>query len=198
LPPTSSTPRKLVLGPPKWTVEKGIVFDAAFPRGGVVWSPGAEFRGVLGSNRWSLVGAAGARGPVTLSLDHGVKAEVLRFPVDAGARLTGYRWRLRPWLVVGGTATLTGSWERSWFKRNANGGSISARSPWSARRSRCSDAWAARRRSPSAGSRARTSCRPFRSDGRRDTRLVVLSVSQLHARRRAERPAMTAKATAKA
>jgi hypothetical protein len=37
-----------------------------------------------------------------------VKADVLRFPVDAGARLTAYRWRLRPWVVVGGTATLTG------------------------------------------------------------------------------------------
>jgi hypothetical protein len=99
---------KLVLGPPKWTVEKGIVIDAAFPRTGGVWSPGAEIRGAIGRNPWSLVGAAGARGPVTLSLDHGVKAEVLRFPVDAGARLTSYRWRLRPWLVVGGTVTLTG------------------------------------------------------------------------------------------
>ncbi len=99
---------KLVLGPPTWTVEKGLVFDAAFPAGGAVWSPGAEIRGALGSKPWSLVGAAGARGPVTLSLDRGYKAELLRFPVDAGARLTSTRWRLRPWLVVGGTATLTG------------------------------------------------------------------------------------------
>jgi hypothetical protein len=99
---------KLVHGPPEWTVEKGIVFDAAFPAGGAVWSPGAEIRGAVGSNAWSLVGAAGARGPVTLALDHGVKAELRRFPVDVGARLTSYRWRLRPWLVLGGTATLTG------------------------------------------------------------------------------------------
>lgn len=99
---------KLVLGPPTWTIEKGLVFDAAFPPGGAVWSPGAEIRGALGSKPWSLVGAAGARGPVTLSLEHGYKAELLRFPVDAGARLTSYRWRLRPWLTVGGTATLTG------------------------------------------------------------------------------------------
>ena len=99
---------KLVQGPPVWTVEKGVVFDAAFPPGGAVWAPGAEIRGALGSKPWSVVGAAGARGPVTLSLDHGWKAEVWRFPLDAGARLTSYRWRLRPWFVVGGTATLTG------------------------------------------------------------------------------------------
>jgi hypothetical protein len=97
-----------VLGPPKWTMEKGLVFDAAAWANSVVWAPGAEFRGVYGPGRWSIVGAAGARGPVTLSFANDWKAELLRFPLDAGARITSYRWRLRPWVVVGGSVTVTG------------------------------------------------------------------------------------------
>jgi hypothetical protein len=101
-------PRAIVLGPPVWTIEKGLVFDVAPTSAGAVWSPGAEFRGAYGSGAWSLVGAAGARGPATLSLANGWKAELLRFPLDAGARLTSYRWRLRPWVVLGASATVTG------------------------------------------------------------------------------------------
>jgi hypothetical protein len=63
-------------------------------------------RGAFGSGSWSLVGAAGARGPVTIELDRGWKAEMLRFPLDGGVRLTSYRWRLRPWLVLGGSMTI--------------------------------------------------------------------------------------------
>ena len=37
-----------------------------------------------------------------------MRAEVLRLPLDAGARYTSYRWKLRPWFVVGGSATVTG------------------------------------------------------------------------------------------
>jgi hypothetical protein len=95
-----------VFGPPIWTIEKGAVFDVA-PGKGTPWAPGAEFRGALGSGRWSLVGAAGARGPATLTFDDGFKAELLRFPLDAGARVTWYLGRFRPWLVVGGSATPT-------------------------------------------------------------------------------------------
>ena len=97
-----------VFGPPRWTVEKGFVFDFASQAGKVIWAPGAEFRGAYGRGLWSLVGAAGARGPVTLSFDDGSKAELLRFPFDAGARLTAHRWRLRPWVVVGASLTLNG------------------------------------------------------------------------------------------
>jgi len=96
-----------VFGPPIWTIEKGAVFDFAFGKAGTPWAPGAEFRGALGSGRWSLVGAAGARGPATLILDDGFKAELLRFPLDAGARVTWYLGRFRPWLVVGGSLTPT-------------------------------------------------------------------------------------------
>ena len=99
---------KIIHGPPTWTVEKGVVFDVAPGTGGEVWAPGAEIRGAWGSNAWSLMGAAGARGPATLTLDEGWRAELLRFPLDLGARLTSYRWRLRPWLVLGGSATVTG------------------------------------------------------------------------------------------
>jgi hypothetical protein len=101
-------PHAPVLGPPAWTIEKGLVFDVAPRAGGAVWSPGAELRGAYGSGRWSLVGAAGARGPVTLVFEHGWQAELLRFPLDAGARLTIYRWRVRPWFVVGPSLTVTG------------------------------------------------------------------------------------------
>ncbi len=97
----------IVLGPPVWTIEKGVVFDFAPGAQGSVWAPGAEIRGALGSGRWSLVGAAGARGPATLSFEGGWKAELLRFPLDAGARVTWYLGRFRPWLVVGGSATPT-------------------------------------------------------------------------------------------
>ena len=45
---------------------------------------------------------------MTLQLDHGLKAEVIRAPVDVGARITSYRWRLRPWAAVGGSLTLSG------------------------------------------------------------------------------------------
>ena len=97
----------VVLGPPIWTIEKGLVFDVAPGTLGPAWAPGAEFRGALGSGRWSLVGAAGARGPATLSFDGGWKAELLRFPLDLGARVTAYWGRFRPWLVLGGSATPT-------------------------------------------------------------------------------------------
>jgi hypothetical protein len=100
----------LVLGPPIWTIENGLVFDVAPGSQGPAWAPGAEFRGVLGSGRWSLVGAAGARGPATLTFGGGereTKAELLRFPLDLGARLTAYWGRFRPWLVLGGSLTPT-------------------------------------------------------------------------------------------
>jgi len=97
----------VVLGPPIWTIEKGLVFDVAPGTRGPAWAPGAEFRGALGSGRWSIVGAAGARGPATLSFDGGWKAELLRFPLDLGARATAYWGRFRPWLVLGGSATPT-------------------------------------------------------------------------------------------
>jgi hypothetical protein len=100
--------RRIVYGPPVWTVEKGFVLEAAEPSGRGVWAPGAEIRGVWGSKPWSLFGAAGVRGPVTLQLDHGVKAEVIRAPVDVGARITSWRWRFRPWAAVGGSLTLSG------------------------------------------------------------------------------------------
>jgi hypothetical protein len=87
---------KVVYGPPTWTVEKGLVFDVAPGTRGDTWAPGAEIRGAWGSGAWSLMGAAGARGPATLGLTNGWQAELLRFPLDAGARLTSYRWRLRP------------------------------------------------------------------------------------------------------
>jgi hypothetical protein len=96
-----------VFGPPRWTIEKGAVFDVAPGKAGTPWAPGAEFRGALGSGRWSLVGAAGARGPATLTFEDGFKAELLRFPLDAGARITWYLGRFRPWLVVGGSLTPT-------------------------------------------------------------------------------------------
>ena len=96
-----------VFGPPIWTIEKGAVFDFAPGQMGTPWAPGAEFRGALGSGRWSLVGAAGARGPATLLFEGGWKAELLRFPLDAGARVTWYLGRFRPWLVVGGSLTPT-------------------------------------------------------------------------------------------
>ena len=67
---------------------------------------GRGVRGALGSGRWSLVGAAGARGPATLSFEGGWKAELLRFPLDVGARVTWYLG-FRPWLVVGGSVTPT-------------------------------------------------------------------------------------------
>ncbi len=99
---------KVVFGPPTWTVEKGLVIDAAFDRGEPLWSYGAEIRGAFGSKPWSVVGAAGARTPVTLTLNDGFKAEIIRFPLDGGMRLTSYRWRFRPWLVLGGSAIVTG------------------------------------------------------------------------------------------
>jgi hypothetical protein len=97
-----------VFGPPMWTIEKGLVFDVAPTAAGAVWAPGAELRSAYGSGLWSLVGAAGARGPVTLSGDNGWKADLLRFPLDVGARMTSYRWRLRPWLGLGPSVTVTG------------------------------------------------------------------------------------------
>ncbi|HSS38893.1 MAG TPA: hypothetical protein VLT58_09000 [Polyangia bacterium] len=97
----------LVVGPPLWTIEKGVVFDVAPGTEGPAWAPGAEFRGALGSGTWSLVGAAGARGPATLSFPGGWKADLLRFPLDAGVRATLYWGRFRPWLVLGGSLTPT-------------------------------------------------------------------------------------------
>ena len=100
-------PHPQVFGPPVWTIEKGAVFDFAVGTGGSVWAPGAEFRGVLGSGLWSLVGSAGARGPATMELQGQWKAEILRFPFDVGARMTAYWGRFRPWLVLGGSLTPT-------------------------------------------------------------------------------------------
>jgi hypothetical protein len=100
--------RRIVLGPPEWTVEKGLIFEVASTAGGAAWAPGAEFRTARGSGRWSLFGSAGARGPVTLTLDRGWQAELLRFPLDAGGRLTGYYGRFRPWVTIGGSLTVTG------------------------------------------------------------------------------------------
>jgi hypothetical protein len=104
-------PHPQVFGPPTFTIEKGVVFDFATKSGGMVWAPGAEFRGAFGAGRWSLVGSAGARGPATMDL-HGSnggdwKAEILRFPLDVGVRLTAYWGRFRPWLVLGGSLTPT-------------------------------------------------------------------------------------------
>jgi hypothetical protein len=100
---------KIIHGPPIWTVEKGVVIDAApFADGGAVYSWGAEFRGAYGSKAWSLMGSAGARGPVTLKLENGWRAELLRFPLDVAGRLTSYRWKLRMWVAVGGTIVPTG------------------------------------------------------------------------------------------
>jgi hypothetical protein len=45
---------------------------------------------------------------VGLALAHGAQAELLRIPLDAGARYTLYRWKLRPWFVVGPSFTVTG------------------------------------------------------------------------------------------
>ena len=101
--------RKIVLGPPEFTIEKGLVFETTSTSDGLVWAPGAEFRGAFGSKPWSVVGAAGARGPVTLPLMNGWKAEELRFPLDGGVRLTSYRFgRFRPWFVIGASLTVTG------------------------------------------------------------------------------------------
>jgi hypothetical protein len=97
---------KVVLGPPVWTIEKGLTIEVAPTSAGAVWAYGAEFRGAFGSGPWSLVGAAGARGPVTLNLKDAWKAELLRFPLDGGMRLTSWRWRLRPWVVLGASATI--------------------------------------------------------------------------------------------
>jgi hypothetical protein len=98
---------EVVLGPPIWTIEKGLVLEVAPNRGNAVGAYGAEIRGALGSGSWSLSGTAGARGPVTLELADGREAELLRLPLDAGPRFTSYRWRLRPWLGLGGSATVT-------------------------------------------------------------------------------------------
>ena len=92
----------VVLGPPVWTVEKGMVIEVA-PSGKLVY--GAEIRGAWGSGRWSVFGAGGARGPVTLELDDDWEAELLRLPLDAGLRVTSRRWRLRTWLAFGGSMT---------------------------------------------------------------------------------------------
>ena len=97
-----------VLGPPDWTIEKGFVAEGAPGATGAVWAYGAEIRGALGSGRWSLFGAAGVRGPVTLTFDGGWKAELLRVPLDVGARVTVRRSRLRGWLVLGPSLTLDG------------------------------------------------------------------------------------------
>ena len=97
-----------VFGPPRWTLEKGLVYEIAPGMSGDSSSWGAEFRGAYGPGAWSLVGCAGARGPVTMSFPGGWKAELLRFPLDAGARYTVYRWRLRPWVDLGPSLTVNG------------------------------------------------------------------------------------------
>jgi hypothetical protein len=99
----------LVEGPPMWTIEKGLVYEIAPGVSGESSSSwGAEFRGAYGPGRWSLFGSAGARGPVTLTFANGWKAELLRFPLDLGARLTIHKWRVRPWLGVGPSLTVNG------------------------------------------------------------------------------------------
>jgi hypothetical protein len=101
--------RPPVLGPPIWVVEKGFVFDAASTSTGIVWAPGAEIRGVWGSQTLATFAAAGARAPVTLPLASNWRVEELRFPLDAGARFTSYRFRrLHPWFMVGPSLTITG------------------------------------------------------------------------------------------
>jgi hypothetical protein len=100
--------KRIVLGPPDWTIEKGVVFEVASTPSGAVWAPGAEFRGAYGDGRWSLYGSAGARGPVTLTLDQGWQAELLRFPLDGGARITGHWWRFRPWVTLAASLTING------------------------------------------------------------------------------------------
>jgi hypothetical protein len=101
--------RRAVLGPPTWVVEKGFVFDAASTSTGIVWAPGAEMRGIWGSKTMALFAAAGARGPVTLPLVNNWRVEVLRIPLDVGARYTSYRFkRLRPWFMIGPSLTVTG------------------------------------------------------------------------------------------
>ncbi len=101
-------PHRQVLGPPKWTIEKGLVFDYAPSAGsdGLVY--GAEFRGAYGSERWSLMGSAGVRSPLTMTFEHDWKADVLRVPLDAGGRLTMHRGRFRPWVALGPSLTVTG------------------------------------------------------------------------------------------
>ena len=100
--------QRIVYGPPEWTMEKGIIFEVAPSPGGAVWAPGAEFRGAYGPGRWSLFGSAGARGPATLMLDHGWEAELLRFPLDGGARITARWGRFRAWLNLAASLTITG------------------------------------------------------------------------------------------
>ena len=115
----------LVLGPPSWTVEKGFVFDFASFAGTTVSAPGAEIRAAWGSEPFSIFGAAGLRA-ATLSLQNGWKAELVRFPLDGGARYTLYGWRLRPWVGLGRSPA---SWGRSSSTSTASGASIPARSP---------------------------------------------------------------------
>jgi hypothetical protein len=103
---TTLQAQRIALGPPTWTVEKGLVIDVSGVANDPLWAIGAEIRGAYGHRRWSMVGAAGARGPVTLNFEDGWKTELIRFPVDVGARLTSYHGRWRPWLVLGGSATL--------------------------------------------------------------------------------------------
>ena len=138
------------------------MFDVAPGTQGPAWAPGAEIRGVLGSGLWSLVGAAGARGPATLSFEGGWKAELLRFPLDVGARMTAYWGRLRPWLVLGGSATPTAilgqdlvQTDRQWRLELGALAMVGA-----TLRVVGASAW--RRRSLSAGNRAPTSSRWFR------------------------------------
>jgi len=98
----------IVNGPPLWTLEKGLVYEIAPGASGDSSSWGAEFRGAYGPGAWSLVGCAGARGPVTLTFPSGFKAELLRFPLDVGARFTVHRWKLRPWFDLGPSLTVNG------------------------------------------------------------------------------------------
>ena len=148
---------KVVLGPPTWTVEKGLVVEAAFDHGEPLWSYGAEIRGAFGSKPWSVVGAAGARTPVTLTLNDGFKAEIIRFPLDGGMRLTSYRWRLRPWLVLGGSA------DRDRHPGPGRGRSRSANGAWASARWRWGrDAADGRAPRPGRGAAVRWEPRPYR------------------------------------
>jgi hypothetical protein len=79
--------RHAVFGPPTWVVEKGFVFDAASTSTGIVWAPGAEIRGIWGSQTLAMYAAAGARGPVTLPLANGWRGATMNvwLTIIAGA-----------------------------------------------------------------------------------------------------------------
>ena len=141
--------------------------------------------------RWSLFGSAGARGPATLMLDHGWEAELLRFPLDGGARITARWGRFRAWLNLAASLTITGimgselvQTEREWradLGALVMGGAtlrVTDRLGLSA----ALDGPMAAAPLPAAG-------HP-RGNGGRDTGVVVRPGARLHDRREAEQPAV--------